>query len=184
MLAVAVVGLAAATAIPQGQPAPKRPVKVPKSGTMTMWCQVGSFALEGEGRVEITFTGTLLVSQHDGPPVQVSGRVRKEYEGMGREAWFGTGKAVVQGKWRKVQWFGKNMNAKWVGRGLAMVFGEYDAKEQTGFTKVDDLPAYPWLTTGRPFYVPKEMAPGYDPNAKPAKGDTLLKPPKARQGGG
>jgi len=135
---------------------------VPKSGVMKLWSKVGSFVLEGEGAVEITFTGTLLVSKHSGPPVIITGKVRKEFNDFGRQAWFGSGKAVIKGSWRRLQWFGKNMNAVWRGRGMAMVFGEYDAKQDTGFTQVDDQPAYPWLTTGRAFYVPKQLTPGYD----------------------
>ncbi len=54
-----------------------------------------------------------------------------------------------------------------------MTFGEYDAKNQTGFAQIDDLPKVPWLTTGFTFYIPQERSPYR--NAKPA-------PPRTERG--
>lgn len=163
-------------ALALGQPqGPKVAPAGPKYGKMRLWAKVGSFTLEGEGRVEMTFTGTLLLNNFSGTAT-VTGNVRKEFEGMGRRAWFGTGKAVLVGRFRRVLWFGKNVNCYWSGRGLAMVYGEFDQQQQTGFTQVDNEPAYPWLTTGRPFYLPVTDTPGYFENKK-------ARPPAGAPGG-
>jgi hypothetical protein len=137
-------------------------VTPPKYGRMHLWAAIGSFALlNGEGTLEMKFKGTLLISRLDGSAA-VSGQVRKEFDGMGRTVWFGEGSAKVSGKWRKIQWFGEDVDCIWNGRGLARVYGEYDEKtKSTGRAKVDDLPEEPWMTNGREFYVPKELAPGW-----------------------
>lgn len=146
-------------AFAQGGQNPQPQPKVPESGKMHLWCKVGSFRLEGKGRVELDFTGTLLISGHSGPAPVVTGKVRKEYQGMGRTVYFGTGRAVIEGEWRRIQWFGNNMDCRWTGKGMALVFGEYDKEKQTGRIQVDDLPELEWLTTGRAFYVPKQLDP-------------------------
>ena len=139
----------------------------PKYGVMNLETRIGSFVIIGterlaEGRVEISFTGTLLVSQLEGK-AGVTGKVRQEFDGMGRRVWFGTGKAVIEGKWRKLQWFGKDMKAQWRGRGTALLYGEYDAKtDSSGTVQVDDLYPEKWRTTGHQVYVPKELDPAWE----------------------
>ena len=148
---------------------------------MHLWSKVGSFTLEGTGHVEMTFTGTLLLNNFKGQ-ASVTGGVRKEFEGMGRRAWFGTGKAVLDGNFRRVLWFGKNVDCVWTGKGNAMVYGEYDQKQETGFVQVDKEPTWPWLTTGRQFFVPATDTPGYQEmkknQGKSAPGNGSPKPLK------
>ncbi|MEM2786021.1 MAG: hypothetical protein QW652_05085 [Candidatus Nitrosotenuis sp.] len=157
LIAVLVFGAAYIVGQTQG-----RPAAAPKYGRMHLWAAIGSFALlNGEGSLEMKFKGTLLISNLDGTSA-VSGKVRKEFDGMGRTVWFGEGVAKVSGKWRKIQWFGEDVDCVWEGRGLARVYGEYDERtKSTGRVKVDDLPEEPWMTNGREFYVPKELAPGW-----------------------
>ncbi|MCH8274314.1 MAG: hypothetical protein IH851_05955 [Armatimonadetes bacterium] len=133
-----------------------------KHGVMRLECAIGSFILEGEGRVEMTFRGGLLLHNFQGT-AKVTGDVREEFQGMGRRAWFGTGKAVLEGKWRKVQWFGGDLKAVWYGWGYANLFGEYDpVTKGSGIVKIDDLDEKPWYTTGTQHYVPKEHDPAWE----------------------
>lgn len=108
----------------------------PKAGdpvdTIFMETNLGSFRLiNGKGRVEFSFTGTVLVSGLKGT-VTPTGNVRKEYDKNGRVAYFGTGKMVVDGEWRAVQWFGRNMKGTWWGAGIVRMYGEFDSKLDTG----------------------------------------------------
>lgn len=133
-----------------------------KHGEMRLWTRIGSFMLEGEGRVEMSFKGTLLVSQFEGV-VQVTGNVREEFRGMGRQVWFGEGKAVLEGRWRKIIWFGTNLNAVWKGRGLAELYGELDpVTKSTGRVIIDGVYESPWYTVGMKHYVPLDLSPYYD----------------------
>ena len=171
---IAIVALAQKPVRPLAKP-------TPQDGRMHLWSKVGSFTLEGTGHVEMTFTGTLLLNNFKGQ-ANVTGAVRKEFEGMGRRAWFGTGKAVLDGNFRRILWFGKNVDCVWTGKGNAMVYGEYDQKQETGFVQVDKVPTWPWLTTGRQFFVPATDTPGYQEmkknQGKPAPGNGSPKPLK------
>jgi hypothetical protein len=152
--------------------APPKPQEI---GNAHLWAEVGSFKLEGNGTVDIKFTGTLLVSQAEGQPmpeVTVSGNIRKEFESaeMGRRAWFGSGTAKVTGAWRHLTVFGKSMDAKWRGAGIAIVYGEFDAKGETGFITVDGSEPFAWMNAGMTFHVPaasdprlQQQAPRDDP---------------------
>ncbi|HWP30439.1 MAG TPA: hypothetical protein VNK96_01750 [Fimbriimonadales bacterium] len=151
-------------------PSPTR--EQPKYGTLRLKAGLGSFRLEGEGRVEMTFRGTLMLVNFEGK-IDLQGRVRKEFQGMGRTVWFGARdengrlpRAVIEGKWRYLQWFGGDMQAIWKGRGIALIFGEYDENGDSGTWQLDNNPAYPWHTVGRAVYVPEEITPGYTPSPK------------------
>lgn len=166
--ALAIARLAAAAAVAsvvfaQGDPsAAKIPDAQPEYGTMLLQARIGSFALEGEGRIEIEFRGTLLLHRFEGPPPVFEGDVRKEYEGHNRTVWFGRGRAVIEGKWRHLQWFGGDMQATWKGRGIARLFGEYDSETgETGRVKVDLEKTAPWFTSGSTHYVPMTLHPGW-----------------------
>jgi hypothetical protein len=149
----------------QGDEAPK--ADVPESGTMTFESRLGSFVLiDGRGRLEITFRGTFLLQGYEGAPPVIEGTVRKEYEGYGRSVWFGTGRAVLDGKWRKVQWFGGDMKATWTGAGLARFFGEYDSESRTGFYQYEGEARRDWVTFGMDAMLPKEADPRWQAEQK------------------
>lgn len=144
----------------------------PKYGTLRLRAGLGSFRLEGEGRVEMTFRGTLMLVNFVGK-INLQGNVRREFQGMGRTVWFAARddkgrlpRAVLEGKWRYLQWFGGDLQAVWKGRGIALIFGEYDKHGNSGTWQLDDNPAYPWHTVGRAIYVPEEITPGYAPSPK------------------
>lgn len=163
-----VVTAAALLAVAQtGKGQGEAPAAAPKTGVMRMQCDIGSFLIKGSGKVTINFRGTLLIYRLKGT-AKVTGNVRKEFEGFGRQTWFGTGTAVIEGEWRHIQWFGGDMTAVWEGQGYAHTFGEYSPKSRSsGYTVIDDLPPAEWWSTGREFFVPKETIPGYRPGTNP-----------------
>lgn len=133
--------------------------------TLNFACNLGSFKLLpktelADGRIEMSFSGTLLLSGFQGK-VQITGNVNKEYEGHGRVVYFGNGKAVLDGKFRGIQWFGSSMTGSWNGNGVARLYGEFDQKLDTGkywFDNVADKSD--WGTFGMNVEVPKRMGVG------------------------
>lgn len=162
---VATAALLVASAAMFAQPKPSAPApRAPAIGNAHLWAEVGSFKLEGNGTVDVKFTGTLLITRADGQPmphVSITGNVRKEFDSaeMGRTAWFGSGTAKVTGAWRHLTVFGKSMDAKWRGNGIAIVYGEFDHKGQTGFISVDGAPPFEWMDSGMTFFVPASSDP-------------------------
>ncbi|MGE0001798.1 MAG: hypothetical protein AB7F50_01825 [Fimbriimonadaceae bacterium] len=104
----------------------------PNFGVLHMQTNLGSFRLiDGRGRVEFTFQGTVLISQLNGT-WKLDGAARKEYEDKGRLILNGRGKMTITGEWRAVQWFGTNMQGVWYGFGTARLQGEFDRNLNTG----------------------------------------------------
>ena len=165
VLAAVAVLVAGAALFAQSEPsAPGSTAGRSEVGNAHLWADVGSFKLEGSGTVDVKFTGTLLISQAEGQPmpqVSLQGKIRKEFESaeMGRTAWFGSGTAKITGTWRHLTVFGKQMDAKWRGSGIAMVYGEFDAQGKTGFITVDGSEPFEWMNTGLTFYVPAASDP-------------------------
>jgi hypothetical protein len=93
---------------------------------------------------------------------------------MGRVAWFGTGEAVIRGSWRHLTVFGKNMDATWTGRGIAQVFGEFDAKGKTGNITIDGSQPFEWTATGQTFYIPSDSDPRF--GIRPPSGQPVPAP--------
>lgn len=101
-------------------------------GTMHLSTRLGSFRMiDGHGRVEMTFTGTVLISRLKGK-FEFSGKVHKEYEKGDRVIYSGTGKLVAVGDWRAIHWFGRDMSAVWFGSGMVRLSGEFDREQKTG----------------------------------------------------
>lgn len=162
-LASALVGVPAWLSAQSGtiQPA------APQTTNLTLYfsCNLGSFKMLpktelADGHVEVSFTGTLLLSGFQGK-AQVTGNVNKEYEGYGRVVYFGTGKAVLDGKFRGIQWFGSNMTGSWKGNGVARLYGEFDQQLNTGKYWYDNATdKSDWGTFGMNVEVPKRMGIG------------------------
>lgn len=109
-----------------------QPLAAQPTDTVNFHTQLGSFKLiNGSGQVEFTFTGTVLLSNVSGTS-SVTGDVRKEFDRNGKQVWFGTGKVTVDGKFRAIQWFGRNLKGKWTGHGLCRFVGEFDRDLNTG----------------------------------------------------
>ena len=155
-------------------------MKSPKYGTLNLFCNLGSFKMLpkvdlAEGRVEIAFSGTLLLSGFVGTK-EITGDVGREYVANGRELYYGTGKAVLTGKFRGIQWFGKNLSGTWVGDGVCRLFGEFDANLSTGkFWYDDPTMKRNWGTFGVQAEIPERKVYG---QGTPVQRDKLKKPDK------
>lgn len=144
-------------------------------GTLHLQSRLGSFkSIDGEGRLSVRFTGTLLVTNlRDGRMTVRSGRLRKEFDEGGRQVYTGTADVVIDGKWRGVQWFGRDMRAVWWGRGFMRVSGEFVRNPQTGKLETGDywynnpeekmaFPSSNLITLTLP-----QATMGVDPNVRP-----------------
>lgn len=153
LLALSATAIAASSF---GQVAPR------EFGTLNFESTLGSFRFvdsagkSGEGKVTVEFTGTFLISKLEGK-LSVSGNLKKEYDSAGRQVFFGTGKIVVDGKFRALQWFGRNMKGSWNGAGIAMFYGEFDRNLKTGeFWYNDPKEREVWGTGGRSAILPEQ----------------------------
>lgn len=134
------VGLLALSAmsLAQRQPDPIDKNAQPKTGvagngTINLQCNIGSCRLiDGKGQVAISWSGTLLLNKYEGAAPIVTGNVRVEFDEHKRKAYFGTGKIILDGKFRGIQWFGKSFSAKWFGSGMMRLYGEFDRNGNTG----------------------------------------------------
>jgi hypothetical protein len=138
-----------------------RPAEPPKTtgpkqyGTLNFESTVGSFKVLGaneepaEGTLDLTFNGTVLISGLDGT-VQTTGSLVKEYDNAARKktVYFGRGRIVVKGKYKAVQFFGKNLRGTHNGWGIFRFYGEFDRNLNTGFAWFDPAEKLPWGTGG------------------------------------
>jgi hypothetical protein len=144
----------------QGSPAPAPAPANPEHGTMHLQTKVGSFKLlspgerMAEGRMEISFTGTVLISGLQGTATP-SGATRLEYRNQERQRdlYFvpagSTGSLVIDGKYRAIQFFGRDMRATHRGMGIYRLFGEFDRDLNTGEFWYDESPERQiWHTGG------------------------------------
>lgn len=143
-------------------------------GVLHLQTRLGSFKLlDGRGRLEIAFTGTVLISglrpEEDAQrrakyrgispldgSLQVTGNVRREWAGHNRQVFYGTGRIVLNGQFRGVQWFGRDMQARWIGDGISRLYGEFDQNLQTGWYWYDNIErAVPWGAVGMQAVLPE-----------------------------
>jgi hypothetical protein len=162
----ALLGVCAYLVFAQGGAGAPAPAPTPPDfGALNLQTNVGSFRITGtkdpaEGRLEIQFTGSVLVSQLDpNGTVTASEGLIKEYDARDRKVYFGSGKLVVEGKFRKFQWFGRDMQARFVGKGIFLMYGEFDKNLDTGTYWYDGNPKrFPWGQGGRTLAIPNEGA--------------------------
>ena len=139
--------------------APSPPGEAP-IGTLHLQTSIGSFKILGvanlpaSGKVDVQFTGSILISDLEGD-LAISPGLVKEYLGHGKQVYFGTGTVTVNGRFRSVQWFGRDMKATWVGRGVIRLYGEFDNNLQTGDAWFDDASRkVPWGQGGLTLELP------------------------------
>lgn len=124
---------------------------------------VGSFKILPRGDVlpsgdlSFSFTGSVLISELKGTVVP-EGNVRREYfnKERGKEVWFGTGKLTIKGSFRAVQWFGRNLKAKFSGNGYMRLYGEFDKNLDTGYYWFDPKDKKFWGNYGAGFGIPEQ----------------------------
>lgn len=116
-----------------------------------MRTKIGTFKMiNGQGRADISFSGSMLISQYKGDPLIVQGSLRKEFDRNGRAVYHGKGRIVLSGSWRSVQWFGQNMTGWWFGNGVIRMRGEFDKDLNTGeywFQNPKDVYYFPSMGT-------------------------------------
>lgn len=134
-------------------------------GTMHLTTRLGSFRMiDGHGRAEINFTGTVLISKLKGT-YEFSGKVRKEFEKGDRVIYSGTGRLVVVGDWRAVHWFGRDMSAVWFGSGMIRLSGEFDREQKTGeYWFEDPAKVQSWPGGSTQDVLNPPVQPGINPN--------------------
>jgi hypothetical protein len=165
LLGVAAVGLVASHAVAQTVPnAPHKSLdpKAPMYG-VNFETTVGSFKIEDAadpvtGKLTMSFKGTVLVSglQPDSK-VTVSPGIRREIHDTkhNKTVYHGTGTLTFEGKASAIQWFGKNLKARFEGVAIIRLYGEFDNKFNTGTFKYDKIPMEGmWGTGGRQINVP------------------------------
>lgn len=149
----------------------------PNYGTLHLRTKLGSYKLmNGAGRVDIRFVGSMLISGLEGTVVvdPAAGPVKEEYKNdkFQKQVFSGAGRVTVTGKFKAIQWFGKDMDTVWYGVGQARIDGEFDRNLETGFYWYDD-PAekFAWPSDGtmtitnpapnrrRSTVTPREVAP-------------------------
>ncbi len=134
-------------------------------GTVHFHTTVGSFKILGggdspaQGKLEVSFHGTLLVSGLKGK-VTPSGNVRleKDYKPQKKQVFFGTGKIVVEGSYNAVQFFGRDLEGVFTGFGAMRLYGEFDRKLETGEYWYEGKERRPWGTGGMTLLVPEPGA--------------------------
>jgi hypothetical protein len=144
-----------------------------KAQGVNLTTAVGSFKLlwSGDepvmGTLSFDFKGSVLITGLKGTVTTTSG-IQKEYEDTKhkKQAYFGSGKMVITGSYTSVQWFGRDMKARFTGRGLFRLFGEFDRNLSTGTYNYDGEEPTAWGTGGMQVALPK---PNYGPSREVPK---------------
>ena len=107
------------------------------------------------GRIKLTFKGTVLVRGFKGPLTVTSG-LEKQYDAHGRVVYHGQGTLSLNGHWDSMQWFGQDMSGEWYGRGGFRLYGDYDKNLDTGWWWVDGDASrkLPWPTQSPNYILP------------------------------
>ena len=176
----------AALAILLGGAAFAQTPTAPPVDTLFLSTTVGSFKIlptggeKTKGTLDVDFEGTMMVSGLTGTAVPGAG-VRLEYnrEDHNKKVFFGKGHIRVEGEFRAIQFFGRNLKGSFRGNAVARLYGEFDKAMETGYYWFASKPEkVDWGTYGRTVVVPP---PASDTAAGPIKGKVRDVPKK---GGG
>lgn len=162
----------------QGKPDPVVSPTGKQFDTLFFKTNIGSFRFVGtqemetnkrvpaEGRLEVVFTGTLLINNLEGR-VTTSGKLRKEYDGRGRVGYFGSGKVIVEGRFWAVQAFGQEIDGRWTGWGMGRLYGEFDRNLYTGeYWFARDPKKQFWSSYGSTITLPTRTTAGVTPRER------------------
>jgi hypothetical protein len=167
-------------------------------GTLHFQTRLGSFKIvklnmdaPAEGRLEISFTGTLLISDYQGKDFRstIKGDIRQEFPdpkivksipaNWRKIVLHGKGSLVLDGKYMAVQWFGRDMKANWHGRGFIRLYGEFDDKGDTGiYYFTDPSKTNYWQVPSIELALPGSQFGSAIPRAQPRTGGGKPKPKK------
>lgn len=181
MMSRALLSAAALVAIvcftPAQQPAahPPQTEAVPSSATLLlpaptdgdtlhMQTHIGSFKIvpKGDklpvGRLEFSFTGTVLVSGvTPGSYIKTSGNVHEEYSNPAhaKTLYHGTGKILIVGSFANCEWFGGDLDLTFKGSAIFRVITEFDKNKDTGSFYFDPKEKNSLQVTLLPIDVPR-----------------------------
>ena len=157
---------------------PLRSVAQDGPGTVHFQAKLGSFKIlkhnldvPAEGRLEISFSGTLMISGYQGKPYKptMKGNLKQEFpdprvianyndSNFTKVVLHGTGSLVLDGKYFAVQWFGRDLKAKWVGKGFLRLYGEFDEDGNTGtYYFLDPKKVNYWASPSMQLIMPGSM---------------------------
>jgi hypothetical protein len=124
------------------------PTARPEYGTFFLNTNVGTFKIKSpgdqqrgnkwefvkaEGTVTMNFTGTVLISGLEGNVNPGAGvRKEKELKDFDKVLYNGTGRMQISGKFRSIQFFGRNLRMTFNGMGAIFISGEFDRNLSTG----------------------------------------------------
>jgi hypothetical protein len=154
----------------------------PALDTLYFSAGVGSFKLlppgpdKTTGTLDMEFEGTVMVSGLNGTITPGPG-VRLEYERKdhNRKVYFGKGRIRINGEYRAIQFFGRNVKGSFKGVTVARLYGEFDKNMETGYYWYASKPEkVDWGSYGRTLTVP----PYKDPAAAAPKGKVRDVPKK------
>jgi len=143
-------------------PAPAAP-----AGTDTLYISttVGSFKIlpagpdTTRGALDIEFEGTVMVSGLNGTVTPGTGvRLELDRPEHKRQVYFGKGRIRVDGEFRAIQFFGRNLKGTFRGNGVARLYGEFDKNMETGYYWYASNPQkQDWGAYGRTVIVPAPL---------------------------
>lgn len=159
---------------------PSKPTLNGPSETLYFQTNLGSFrSANGAGKMTFSFSGTVLIHNWDldvktkdiekAPKtykVTLQGNIRKEYERHGRAVYFGKGTITIEGAWRAIQWFGKDMKGQWTGQGAISIVGEFDKQGNTGTYWYDPAKKNFWPTSLMELSLPERK---FEQQAEPVE---------------
>ncbi len=159
---------------------PNKPSLNGKMSTLNFQTNLGSFrSANGAGKIQFSFSGTVLIHNWDleakpkdiekvpkSYKVTLQGNIKKEYEKHGRAVYFGKGTITIEGVWRAIQWFGKNMKGQWTGAGSISVVGEFDKQGNTGMYWYDPAKKNYWPTSLIELSLPERV---FEPQVEPTE---------------
>ena len=166
----------------QGAPAPPRADAPVETGIVDFQSKVGSFKIvspsrevRARGAITMSFKGSVMIADLVGSVTPGPG-VRQEYSdpARGRRVFHGEGTIAINGQWRAIQFFGRDIKGRWNGFGLMRLYGEFDENLDTGTYRVDGGKPQPWGNGGMLVTLPARKDPGQ--GVKPKVEDVKRKP--------
>lgn len=110
----------------------------PNYGVMYFNSRIGSFKIVGpgeqypEGSVTLQCHGTVLISDLQGTVVPANMNLELNDTKLKKQVYFGNGRITVRGKFKNIQFFGRDLKAAWDGFGIIRFYGEFDKNLETG----------------------------------------------------
>lgn len=160
ILGLSTVALMSAIAPAQGE-----------TGSIRLEAAIGSMKMiDGNGKVTMSFNGTVVLINLQGTATPAGG-LKLEYDANGRKAYFGKGTLTIQGKWRGIQWFGRDLACDWNGAGMVRLYGEYDKDLKLGwFQYSNSMERESWQNGGRTIFLPDQRQRTTAPVPRPRSG--------------